>query len=82
MDLIGGAFASDGATRVHVTAFDSDSPTQYETDIDLTQNLLTTTFDNWTGVDTITIDVVAGGTVVYNTTTPTGFWAMDNLIIV
>jgi len=86
MDLIGAApdlVFMDGATQVHITAYDSDSPTTtlHETDVFLTNNLVTTTFNNWNGVDTITIDVVAGGAIT-GTSEPTGLWAMDNLIFV
>jgi hypothetical protein len=79
LDLVSDTLANFQANRVHITASD-DGTQKYETFIDLTQNLTTTTF-NWTGIDTINFDVVAGSLLTADSLIPTGFWGMDNLIL-
>jgi hypothetical protein len=66
-----------GATQLRISGWD-DGVQEHFMDVNLTDTLTTTTL-NWTDIDRIDIDVVAGA--VNPGTNPTGFWGMDNLII-
>jgi len=68
----------DGANQLLITGYNDGVATEHVL-VDLTQYLTTTTL-NWTDIDTIHIDVVAGS-ITGPTGVTSGYWGMDDLIL-
>jgi hypothetical protein len=69
-----------GANQLRITGYDGTSAIE-TADITLTESLTTHVF-NWEGIDSIHIDVIGGTFQGDQTAISSGFWGMDNLIVV